>query len=60
LSDSLYYRDTGGNYFYVNFCGITTTSCVTGTSVCMRAANYRYYGCGALSTQKIALTNLTG
>jgi len=56
-ADTLYYRDSMGSYYYVNFCGRTTTSCDK-ASVCQRATNYRYYSLGSTYTQFIGPTSL--
>lgn len=52
--DEFLYRTKDGNYFYVNFCGTTTTPCEAGSSVCQYASNRVYYGCGQLKTQEMS------
>jgi len=57
--DSLWYRTTDNNIYYVNFCGQTASACDSDdTSVCLRLPDgddYKYVNAGSTSTQKAAL-----
>eukprot|EP00727_Mastigamoeba_balamuthi_P007628 m51a1_g3486 hypothetical protein (333) ;mRNA; f:785338-788313 len=50
-------------FFYVNFCGPTTTSATSycnSMAVCSKGSSFRYYGGGLVTSQQILKTNLSG
>jgi hypothetical protein len=48
-----------GDSFFVNLCGTTKAACKNPQSVCQRAANLKYFGCGVPTTQVIYASTAT-
>lgn len=50
--DTLFYRATSGDYFYINVCGQSGAACSDLTAaVCMRTVNYDFYSHGSFNHQ---------
>ena len=52
VADTLTYRDTARNTFYVNMCGPSSEGCPAGNAVCMKTGMFDYVGIGKAETQK--------